>query len=138
MARALRAGDQRTYFRHVLTIPLYLPVRSGAAGGWPPAGWATWSDRGRTFVLLFTSPGALATVMADDLAAGPPLRYPAIVAARPDPDWWIALDPGLPLDAYFPADLAGPLSRGEVRLPDVEEVAFGTGAPDEEASNGDE
>jgi hypothetical protein len=138
MARALGAGDQRTYFRHVLTIPLYLPVPSGAAATWPPVDWATWSDQGRTFVLVFTSPQALAMVMADDLTAGPPVRYHEIVAARPDPDWWIALDPGLPLDAYFPANLAGPLSTGAVRLPDMEDLGAPAEGPGEEGPDGND
>jgi type III secretion system (T3SS) SseB-like protein len=122
MANALADGDQRTYFRHVLTIPLFLPVPragwpTGTVPGWPPEECLTWSGEGRTFLLVFSSPAGLESVTGPEWMAGPPVSFHDVVAAVPDPTWWFAINPGLPIEAYLPPELVAPVAEGTVVLP---------------------
>ncbi|WP_431878692.1 SseB family protein [Micromonospora marina] len=112
MRDALRAQDQQQYFRALTRVDLLLPVASG-----PTAGWGTWTSGGRTHVLAFTSVAALRTSLGEN--AGPTRRvaYPDLAAGWPNPEWWLAVNPGLPIEGYLPAWYVAQLSRGDVRLP---------------------
>ncbi|MEU8314812.1 SseB family protein [Micromonospora sp. NPDC048887] len=112
MRDALRAQDQQQYFRVLTRVDLLLPV----AGG-PAAGWGTWTAEGRTHVLAFTSAAALRASLGEN--AGPTRRvpYPDLAAGWPNPEWWLAVNPGLPIEGYLPAWYVAQLSRGDVRLP---------------------
>ncbi|MGC4895611.1 SseB family protein [Micromonospora sp. DT31] len=109
---ALRAQDQQRYF-HVLTrVDLLLPVTGGS-----PDGWGTWTSGGRTHVLAFTSATALRASMGEHAGATRRVPYPDLAGGWPDPEWWLAVNPGLPIEGYLPAWYVSQLSRGEVRLP---------------------
>ncbi|MEU1808382.1 SseB family protein [Micromonospora aurantiaca (nom. illeg.)] len=112
MRDALRAQDQQRYFRALTRVDLLLPVANG-----PTAGWGTWTSGGRTHVLAFTSVAALRASLGEN--AGPTRRvpYPDLAAGWPNPEWWLAVDPGLPIEGYLPAWYVAQLSRGDVRLP---------------------
>ncbi|WP_026268454.1 SseB family protein [Micromonospora sp. CNB394] len=112
MRDALRAQDQQQYFRALTRVDLLLPVASG-----PTAGWGTWTSGGRTHVLAFTSVVAMRTSLGEN--AGPTRRvaYPDLAAGWPNPEWWLAVNPGLPIEGYLPAWYVAQLSRGDVRLP---------------------
>ncbi|MDO3683500.1 SseB family protein [Micromonospora sp. C28ISP2-4] len=112
MRDALRAQDQQQYFRVLTRVDLLLPVASG-----PTAGWGTWTSGGRTHVLAFTSIAALRASLGEK--AGPTRRvpYPDLAAGWPNPEWWLAVNPGLPIEGYLPAWYVAQLSRGDVRLP---------------------
>ncbi|MEV5631830.1 SseB family protein [Micromonospora tulbaghiae] len=112
MRDALRAQDQQQYFRVLTRVDLLLPVASG-----PTAGWGTWTSGGRTHVLAFTSVAALRASLGEN--AGPTRRvpYPDLAAGWPNPEWWLAVNPGLPIEGYLPAWYVAQLSRGDVRLP---------------------
>ncbi|MEU4593244.1 SseB family protein [Micromonospora aurantiaca (nom. illeg.)] len=112
MRDALRAQDQQQYFRALTRVDLLLPVANG-----PTAGWGTWTSGGRTHVLAFTSVAALRASLGEN--AGPTRRvpYPDLAAGWPNPEWWLAVNPGLPIEGYLPAWYVAQLSRGDVRLP---------------------
>ncbi|MEV4521387.1 SseB family protein [Micromonospora tulbaghiae] len=112
MRDALRAQDQQQYFRVLTRVDLLLPVASG-----PTAGWGTWTSGGRTHVLAFTSVAALRASLGEN--AGPTRRvpYPDLATGWPNPEWWLAVNPGLPIEGYLPAWYVAQLSRGDVRLP---------------------
>ncbi|TDB82138.1 SseB family protein [Micromonospora sp. KC721] len=114
---ALRADDQERYFRILAGTDLYLPVSAQALAGEAPMGWGTWTTGGRTHVLAFTSPTAMRACLGVD--AGPSRRVPfaELAAAWPHHEWWLAVNPGLPVEGYLPAWFVSQLSRGDVRLP---------------------
>ncbi|MGB2568792.1 SseB family protein [Micromonospora citrea] len=114
---ALRANDQELYFRILAGTDLFLPVSAQALAGDAPMGWGTWTTGGRTHVLAFTSPAAMRACLGAD--AGPSRRspYADLAAAWPHHEWWLAVNPGLPVEGYLPAWFVSQLSRGDVRLP---------------------
>ncbi|WBC03465.1 SseB family protein [Micromonospora sp. WMMA1976] len=112
MRDALRAQDQQQYFRVLTRVDLLLPIASG-----PSAGWGTWTAGGRTHVLAFTSVAALRASLGENAGATRRVPYPDLAAGWPNPEWWLAVNPGLPIEGYLPAWYVAQLSRGDVRLP---------------------
>ncbi|MFD0595516.1 SseB family protein [Catellatospora coxensis] len=114
---ALRAGDQELYFRILGRSELLLPVAGDAASARGPAGWGTWTAENRTHVLAFTSSAALRACLAEH--AGPARRVPfqELATSWPNHEWWLAVDPGLPIEGYLPAWFVTQLVRGDVRIP---------------------
>ncbi|MET7831595.1 SseB family protein [Micromonospora sediminicola] len=112
MRDALRAQDQQQYFRLLTRIDLVLPV-----GGGSTAGWGTWTSGGRTHVLAFTSVAALRASLGENAGATRVVAYPDLAAGWPNQEWWLAVDPGLPIEGYLPAWYVAQLARGDVRLP---------------------
>ncbi|WP_435149490.1 SseB family protein [Micromonospora aurantiaca (nom. illeg.)] len=112
MRDALRAQDQQQYFRVLTRVDLLLPIASG-----PSAGWGTWTAGGRTHVLAFTSVAAMRASLGENAGATRRVPYPDLAAGWPNPEWWLAVDPGLPIEGYLPAWYVAQLSRGDVRLP---------------------
>ncbi|WP_407924540.1 SseB family protein [Catellatospora vulcania] len=121
---ALRAGDQELYFRILGRSELLLPV-AGDASARGPAGWGTWTAENRTHVLAFTSSAALRACLAEH--AGPARRVPfqELASSWPNHEWWLAVDPGLPIEGYLPAWFVTQLVRGDVRIPGAPAVARG-------------
>ncbi|WP_239168028.1 SseB family protein [Catellatospora coxensis] len=122
---ALRAGDQELYFRILGRSELLLPVAGDAASARGPAGWGTWTAENRTHVLAFTSSAALRACLAEH--AGPARRVPfqELATSWPNHEWWLAVDPGLPIEGYLPAWFVTQLVRGDVRIPGAPAVARG-------------
>lgn len=122
---ALRAGDQELYFRILGRSELLLPVAGDAAASRGPAGWGTWTAENRTHVLAFTSSAALRACLAEH--AGPARRIPfqELASSWPNHEWWLAVDPGLPIEGYLPAWFVTQLVRGDVRIPGAPAVARG-------------
>jgi hypothetical protein len=116
MRDALRANDQELYFRILARTELLLPVPAGAPAG-DLAGWGTWTTAGRTHVLAFTSTVALEACLADNAGASRRVAYQELAGGWPNNDWWLAVNPGLPIEGYLPAWFVAQLVRGEVRLP---------------------
>ncbi|PZG05786.1 hypothetical protein C1I95_32505, partial [Micromonospora craterilacus] len=117
MRDALRNNDQQLYFRILSSVELLLPVSAQPVGGQTPVGWGTWTTGGRTHVLAFTSVEAMRTCLGEH--AGPSRRtgYAELAAGWPNHEWWLAVNPGLPVEGYLPAWYVSQLSRGDVRLP---------------------
>ncbi|MFC7243498.1 SseB family protein [Catellatospora aurea] len=122
---ALRAGDQELYFRILGRSELLLPVAGDAASARGPAGWGTWTAENRTHVLAFTSSAALRACLAEH--AGPARRVPfqELATSWPNHEWWLAVDPGLPIEGYLPAWFVTQMVRGDVRIPGAPAVARG-------------
>ncbi|SCG68200.1 SseB family protein [Micromonospora rifamycinica] len=117
MRDALRVGDQERYFRILAGTDLFLPVSGQALAGAAPMGWGTWTTGGRTHVLAFTSTAAVHACLG--ASAGPcrRSRYADLAVEWPNHEWWLAVNPGLPIEGYLPAWFVSQLSRGDVRLP---------------------
>ncbi|MEU1602382.1 SseB family protein [Micromonospora matsumotoense] len=117
MRDALRASDQERYFRILAGTDLFLPVSGQALAGATPLGWGTWTTGGRTHVLAFTSAAAMHACLG--ASAGPcrRSRYADLATEWPNHEWWLAVNPGLPIEGYLPAWFVSQLSRGDVRLP---------------------
>ncbi|WP_223256244.1 SseB family protein [Micromonospora endophytica] len=117
MRDALRNNDQQLYFRILSRVELLLPISAEAPPGHAPAGWGTWTTGGRTHVLAFTSIEAVRACLGE--YAGPSRRigYAELAANWPNHEWWLAVNPGLPVEGYLPAWYVSQLSRGDVRLP---------------------
>ncbi|GIH12424.1 SseB family protein [Rugosimonospora africana] len=114
---ALHAGDQELYFRILARVDLLLPVSGNAVAGQPAAGWGTWTSGGRTHVLAFTSPESMRSSLTNHTGPARRVPYHDLAAAWPNQDWWLAINPGLPVEGYLPAWFVAQLARGDVRLP---------------------
>src|ERR1051325_7377653 len=117
MRDALRTDDQESYFRILAGVDLLLPVSADALAGLAPLGWGTWSTGGRTHVLAFTSPSALQACLADYTGSARRVAYSELAETWPNLEWWLAVNPGLPIEGSLPAWFVAQLARGDVRLP---------------------
>ncbi|MEH1123731.1 SseB family protein [Micromonospora sp. CPCC 206061] len=117
MRDALRASDQEQYFRILSRTELFLPVSAESLAGRAPMGWGTWTTSGRTHVLAFTSSVALQACLASNAGSARRIAYDDLAAAWPNLEWWLAVNPGLPIEGYLPAWFVAQLARGDVRLP---------------------
>ncbi|MFG1867518.1 SseB family protein [Micromonospora arborensis] len=117
MRDALRANDQELYFRLLSRSDLLLPVSAPAQPGQTPAGWGTWTTGGRTHVLAFTSAAALRACLGEHPGSNRRIPFADLAVGWPNQEWWLAVNPGLPVEGYLPAWFVAQLSRGDVRLP---------------------
>ncbi|MGC5031600.1 SseB family protein [Micromonospora sp. DT229] len=114
---ALRSNDQQLYFRILSSIELLLPISAPTVPGSAPAGWGTWTTGGRTHVLAFTSVEAMRACLGEYGASARRTGYAELATGWPNHEWWLAVNPGLPIEGYLPAWYVAQLSRGDVRLP---------------------
>jgi hypothetical protein len=119
MRDALAAADQDRYFRILARSELLLPVSAEAMAGRAPVGWGTWTTGNRTHILAFTSPVALRMCLNEPGGTYRAVPFGTLAAEWPNYEWWLAIDPGLPIEAYLPSWFLSQLVRGggEVRLP---------------------
>src|SRR5262249_3627591 len=80
-------------------------------------GWGTWTSGGRTHILAFTSAQAMNACLAEPGTSARRVPYSELAAGWPNAEWWLAINPGLPIEGYLPAWFVAQLSRGDVRLP---------------------
>ncbi|MFI7602795.1 SseB family protein [Actinoplanes sp. NPDC049681] len=130
MRNALRTDDQESYFRILAGVDLLLPVSADALAGLAPMGWGTWSTGGRTHVLAFTSPSALQACLSDYTGSARRVPYSELAETWPNLEWWLAVNPGLPIEGYLPAWFVAQLSRGDLRLPKRGPARDGANATD--------
>ncbi|WP_025273577.1 SseB family protein [Haloglycomyces albus] len=109
LREALRAEDQEGYFSILSQIELLLPVSQDDPSG-VNASWATWTSDDRTHVLAFTSETAMNACLSGGAGPAKPHRLPALAAAWPNEQWWLAVNPGLPIEGYLPAWFVSELS----------------------------
>jgi hypothetical protein len=118
MRDALAATDQDSYFRILARSELLLPVSAEVLGGRAPVGWGTWTTGNRTHILAFTSPNALHLCLNEPTGSFRAVPFATLAAEWPNHEWWLAINPGLPIEAYLPSWFVAQLTQGgEVRLP---------------------
>ncbi|WP_460494242.1 SseB family protein [Dactylosporangium cerinum] len=116
MRDALRANDQEQYFRILARTDIMLPIApEGVQNG--DSGWGTWTTEGRTHVLAFTSPEALRECLAGHPGTHRRVPFRDLSSIWPNVDWWLAVNPGLPIEGYLPSWFVTQITRGDVRLP---------------------
>jgi hypothetical protein len=114
---ALLVGDQERYFRILAKIELLLPISADAAAGRSPMGWATWTSNDHTHLLAFTSLHSMRTCLAEHAGAARRMPVADLADVWPNQDWWLAVNPGLPVEGYLPPWFVAQLARGDARLP---------------------
>jgi hypothetical protein len=129
MARAALAGDRREYFRILAGADLYLPQLLGDQKG--SQRFITGEMFGQTVLPVFTSVEALAFAAGTVADSYTVTNYPELRNKWPDPSWRLAVNPGLPLDAYVPIEAVEGAAIGDVTVPTMAEVLV-EAADDEE------
>lgn len=114
---ALAGGDQEGYFQALGRINLLLPVSADAAAGRTPMGWGTWTANNHTHLLAFTSDQSMRTCLAQHVGGARRMLLRDLAAIWPNDEWWLAVNPGLPIEGYLPAWFVAQLARGDARLP---------------------
>ncbi|WBB96569.1 SseB family protein [Solwaraspora sp. WMMA2059] len=117
MRDALLRQDQELYFQLLAGTELLLPVSAQALAGQAPMGWGTWTTNGRTHVLAFTSPVTLHACLGDNGSSARRVTFAELAATWPNLEWWLAVNPGLPIEGWLPAWFVAQLARGDARLP---------------------
>jgi hypothetical protein len=118
MRDALRVADQELYFRILARTELFLPVSPDALAGRAPMGWGTWNSGGRTHVLAFTSIDSMHACLAEHAGSARRIAYYELAGAWPNDEWWLGVNPGLPIEGYLPPWFVSQLANGDVRVPD--------------------
>ncbi|MDG4762758.1 SseB family protein [Solwaraspora sp. WMMD406] len=97
----LACGDDRqAYLTALASGPLLLPVPPPETdGGVSPAAWPTARLDGETHVLAFTSPEAIAACLPGQRVEYRLVSITDLASWWQDPQWWLAVDPGLPIGA---------------------------------------
>ncbi|MGI5246528.1 SseB family protein [Dactylosporangium sp. CA-139066] len=116
MRDALRANDQEQYFRILARTDVLLPIAPDSSPN-NEGGWGTWTTEGRTHVLAFTSPSALHECLAGHPGTHRRVPFRDLAGIWPNVEWWLAVNPGLPIEGYLPSWFVTQISRGDVRLP---------------------
>lgn len=117
MRDALRMSDQELYFRILSRTELLLPVSADALAGRTAMGWGTWNSGGRTHILSFTSSDAMRICLAENTGSARKIAFHELANTWPNHEWWLAVNPGLPIEGYLPPWFVGQLARGDVRVP---------------------
>lgn len=124
LAWALTTGDLGRYFRVLASAELFQAW--GRPGGDGPDGreLVTVEVDGSTALPVFTSYEAMAGAVSAAAEAAALTSYPRLREAWPDPGWLLAVDPGLPIEAYLRLDVVERGRRGEVG-PDDPDLVIG-------------
>lgn len=117
LREALRAEDQDGYFRILAQIELVLPLSYEDATGSGADTWATWTTDDRTHILAFTSEAALQVCLRDNAGASRRVSFSALAESWPDEEWWLAVNPGLPIEGYLPAWFVSQVAQGMTTVP---------------------
>jgi hypothetical protein len=94
MAEALARGDRKEFFRILSATRLHLPSVPGTGE------FVTRRLMDRTHLVAYTSPAALTAAFDGWITTWRSTDYSRLRATWPSPTWRLAINPGLPLDAY--------------------------------------
>ncbi|HEY3502775.1 MAG TPA: SseB family protein [Actinocatenispora sp.] len=126
MAAARDADNRREYFRLLSTAPLFLPLTDIPEPGEEPSGpqrFALWDMAGRTFLVVYTSAECLTATAGPGVEGYVQTNYAELSAKWPDPQWWLAVNPGMQLDCYLPIESVQKAADGTLTVPTAEEAA---------------
>lgn len=105
--RALRdtlaRGDADGYRQVLGSATLVLPIPPGSGRG-GPAPWPTGEHAGRTYILAFTSPEAMRGAVGAQASVYRTAVFADVAHTWPDPEAWLAVDLGLPVQALLDAE----------------------------------
>ncbi|GAB1640892.1 SseB family protein [Krasilnikovia sp. MM14-A1259] len=104
MLAAAQAGDRGALLAALVTGPLLMPLSPAAAEGREPPAWATGVHDGVTYVLMFTSPQAIAACLPGRSVSYRTDSVPDVAATWPDRGWRLAVDHGLPIGLALTAE----------------------------------
>ncbi len=134
MTQALTDDDRAEFFRILATAELYLP-QVGADEAVADEGegqtFITGEFAGQTVLPVFTSVEALAAFAG----AYTTTSYTELREKWPKPDWWLAVNPGYPIDAYLPVEAVEAAARGELEIQTAGEAVVDAMAGDPEAAS---
>jgi hypothetical protein len=115
---ARRRGDSEGFLRYLSQADLLLPLPPGVAGTGPMP-WATTEISGRRWVLSFTSTAALHDTLGAEQEHRV-ARFTELASTWPDPSLELAVNPGLPIEAFLSTeavvDVAAEASRPATEL----------------------
>jgi hypothetical protein len=121
MREVLRDGDAESYFRVLADAELIVPVDPETVdavleGSVKPA-WPTVEVDGRTSIPAYTSPPAMRTAADGRFQHFLKLKFAEIAEAWPEPDWWLVVDEGLPIQGHLPSWFVRQVAAGDPRPP---------------------
>jgi SseB protein N-terminal domain len=121
MAEAMSAGDGAAYFREVESAELLLPAftTDGNGGG---QRFVTRDILGDTYLLVYTSVEGLASQLRGLADGYRTTSYEELSRGWPVPQWRLAINHGLPIDAYMSIDAVADAARGELAVPTGDEL----------------
>jgi len=108
---AVRQQDQHAYLELLSGVPLLVLVRQDATGR--IVDWLLSIADSQTFLLGYTSPEALATVAAGRDAPYLTATIEELAQRWPDPQWWLAIDSGLPIEGLVSPTYLASLAPAE-------------------------
>jgi len=95
---AVERSDHDAYFRLLSAAELLVPVTTGPSG----TSWVTSTVGDRTFLLAFTSAEALGQSAGGAEVRHHRIGFVALARAWPHREWWLAVDPGAPVETHVP------------------------------------
>lgn len=113
MAWALSGGNVRRYFRAFQAADIYLPYRIARDDpeDWEPV---TRQMLGYTVMPVCTSDESMTDALYEDVDGHIVIGYQQLLGVWPEPQWRLAINPGLPIEAYLPVTAVEAAARGEV------------------------
>lgn len=142
LSGVLQGGDQDTYFRLVGEAELFLPLPPGEGADAVMADrtaftWPTSMREGRTHVLSYTSQESARACLGPAYEQFVRMTLADMARAWPDQEWWLAVNSGLPIEAYLPAWFIAQLTGAEaVRETVVDHVGAGVARAADHAGAG--
>ncbi|WP_030167156.1 SseB family protein [Spirillospora albida] len=119
LAEAREGGDQQAYLRLLARAVLYLPSPGDPAAAGQRYATARFGDG--TFILAFTSPEAMDRSLQGQAVHHRRATLAELSRRWPNPEWQLAINPGLPSASYLDANALFEPDR-ETAPPDPDDV----------------
>lgn len=101
LVRLRQDGDGAGYARRLARADLVLPLLPEEATAGVPVSWVTAEISGTPHVLAFTSPATMHRLLDDPEVPHRVARFVELNETWPDPGLSLAVDPGLPIEAFL-------------------------------------
>lgn len=121
MRDALDSGDDEAYYGLLAEAELVIPVAPELVDevltNRAQPTWPTQEHDGRTHVLVFTSPEAMQATLGPTVEHFILLKLGEIADTWPQPQWWLSVNTGLPVQGLVPAWFVRQIADGDARPP---------------------